>query len=46
VGGLEELARCGVDPVAFIAEADERVDEARARADLIVDSFLSGALTG
>jgi GMP synthase-like glutamine amidotransferase len=46
VGGLEELARCGVDPVAFIAEADERLDEARARADLIVDSFLSGALTG
>ncbi len=44
VGGLGELARSGVDPVSFIAEAQERADEARARADLIVGSFLSGAL--
>jgi GMP synthase-like glutamine amidotransferase len=45
VGGLGELARSGVDPVSFIAEADERADEARARADVIVGSFLSGALS-
>ena len=45
VGGLEELARAGVDPVSFIADADQLVDEARARADVIVESFLSGALT-
>ena len=44
VGGLEELARGGVDPVAFAAEAAEQADAARARADLIVASFLSGAL--
>jgi GMP synthase-like glutamine amidotransferase len=44
VGGLEELARGGVDPVGFIAEAEERADEARARADQIVGSFQSGAL--
>ena len=44
--GLEELTRAGVDPVAFVAEADRRADEARRRADVIVDSFLSGALTG
>jgi GMP synthase-like glutamine amidotransferase len=45
VGGLEELALGGVDPVTFIAESDERRDEARARADRIVESFLSGALS-
>ena len=44
VGGLEELALGGVDPVAFAAEADEQATAARARADLIVASLLSGAL--
>jgi GMP synthase-like glutamine amidotransferase len=44
VGGLEELARTGVDPVAFIAEAEACVDQARERAGTIVESFLSGAL--
>ena len=44
VGGLEELALGGVDPVAFATEADEQSEAARARADLIVASFLSGAL--
>jgi len=45
VGGLEELARRGVDPVAFFSEADEQLEQSRARAELIVESFLSGALT-
>jgi len=45
VGGLGELARAGVDPVTFIAEADLQAPAARLRADVIVDSFLSGALT-
>jgi GMP synthase-like glutamine amidotransferase len=45
VGGLEELALGGVDPVTFIAESDERRGEAQARADRIVESFLSGALS-
>jgi GMP synthase-like glutamine amidotransferase len=44
VGGLEELTRHGVDPSAFVAEADQRRGEARDRADRIVESFLSGAL--
>ena len=44
VGGLEELARAGVDPVSFIAEADQRIAEARERANVIVNSLLSGAL--
>lgn len=45
VGGLEELARAGVDPVSFIEEADQQAGPARQRAEVIVDSFLSGALT-
>jgi GMP synthase-like glutamine amidotransferase len=45
VGGLAELARAGVDPVSFIADADQWVAQARERADVIVESFLSGALT-
>ena len=43
VGGLEELARAGVDPVTFIAEADTQLAASRARAFTIVESFLSGA---
>ena len=45
VGGLEELARAGVDPVTFIDEADQQAESARVRAQVIVDSFLSGALS-
>ena len=45
VGGLEELARQGVDPVAFVSTADEQQEQSRARAEVIVASFLSGALT-
>lgn len=45
VGGVDELTRAGVDPVAFVTEADAREAEARARAEQIVDGFLSGALS-
>jgi len=44
VSGLAELAMAGVDPVDFVTESDQRQDEARKRADVIVESFLSGAL--
>ena len=35
-----------VDPAEVIAEAERRADEARARAGLVVETFLSGVLTG
>ena len=35
-----------IDPAEVIAEAQRREPEARARADLLVASFVSGVLTG
>ena len=40
------LEGTSVEPAAVIAEAERRADEATARADVLVASFLSGLLTG
>jgi GMP synthase-like glutamine amidotransferase len=45
-GGRDELAAVGTDADAFVAECDRREPEARERARVVVETFLSGALVG
>ena len=43
--GQSSLDANGVDGAAFLAEAEARAEEARARADLLVTAFLGGRLS-
>ena len=42
--GQSSLDANGVDGAAFLAEAEARAEETRARADLVVTAFLGGRL--
>jgi GMP synthase-like glutamine amidotransferase len=44
--GQASLVANGVDGAAFLTEAEARAEEARARAEVLVQSFLSGELVG
>ena len=46
VGMDDALAAADVDARAFVAECEQRADEARARAAVVVEAFLTGALVG
>ena len=45
-GMRDALAAAGTDADAFVAECERRAPEARVRAALVVETFLSGALVG
>jgi hypothetical protein len=45
-GMRDKLAAAGTDADAFVAECERRAPEARERARIVVETFLSGALVG